>query len=377
MIKRLFLISLILMICLTSFGCWDYTSMNQMNIVLGVAIDKDAQTGEYLVTYEAVDMTKVARDEISSVLFEARGNSIFDSARNAKRMLANKLYFGNIEIIIVSHQIAEEENGLREVIDLFLRGTEARETIEVAVSQEKTAAEIFKTEPISTNFISTKLSEIITEDARTTSKTRFFQLIRISEILASDGDQLVLPAVQSVVNDEEPTVQTNGTAAFKDGRLIGYLTPDETKFYLYVVDEIEGGLLVFQTEGDITVTMEIHKNKTRTSVDLENGRFKATINPKTRVFISELSGRVNLINEAVKDRVEADAEAFLYANINAIIDKAQNKLQSDIFGFGSMVYRKDPKLWNEAKKDWDSYFQSMEIEISPEVEIVNTALRNQ
>jgi spore germination protein KC len=374
MIKKIFLAVLIIILFPALLGCWDYTGLNQMNIVLGVAVDKDILTGEYKVTYEVVDTTKAGKDEVKSVLYDTKGISIFDSARNAKQMLANKLYFGNIAVIVVSHQIAEKEKGIEEVIDLFVRGAEARETIEIAVSQESTAAEILRASPLNINFISTKLSEILQEDKKTTAKTYSIQLIRVSEILTQDGRELVLPAVMCRTNEGIPAIQTNGIAAFKKGRLIGYLTPDETKYFLYIMNEIKGGLLVFKTKEDIAVTMEIYQNSTKKSIEYQDGVFKVLIEPKTRVFIGELSGRVDMLNKAVKERVQSDAAEFVKQNITNVIQKAQNVLGSDIFGFGGMVYRKDPKLWSKVKRDWDIYFKSIEFEIKPAIEIVNTEL---
>jgi spore germination protein KC len=84
MIKRVFLTVLIILVCPAILGCWDYTGLNQINIVLGVAVDKDILTGEYKVTYEVVDTTKAGKDEVSSVLFDTKGASLFDTARNSK-----------------------------------------------------------------------------------------------------------------------------------------------------------------------------------------------------------------------------------------------------------------------------------------------------
>ncbi|OQB23351.1 MAG: Spore germination protein B3 precursor [Firmicutes bacterium ADurb.Bin182] len=372
MMRKILAVILAVSICSLSCACMDYTGLNQMNIIIGVAIDKDVLTGEYILTYETVDITAIAKKETKSALIESRGESIFDAARNAKLKLINKLYFGNIESLIVSHQIAEEENGLSKVTDLFLRGTEVRETINIIISQEKTAAEILKAKPINTSFISTEAADIISEDAETTAKSYNIQLYNAYNTTLAEGQELVIPVISCTVNNEEPAVQTNGVAVFKDERLKGYLSPDETKYFLFVMDEIKGGLLVFKTKEDVSVTMEVYRSSTKRSYTYENGRFKYTIEPKTKVFVTELSDRVNMINVAVKERVIADAEEFLSNNISAVVRKAQTVFRSDIFGFGGMINKKEPKLWRTISKDWDDYFRKIEIEVKPKIEIMNT-----
>ena len=51
------------------------------------------------------------------------------------------------------------------------------------------------------------------------------------------------------------------------------------------------------------------------------------------------------------------------------IDKAQKDFQSDIFGFGDVIYRKHPKEWKKLKKNWDETFASMPIHVNADFRI--------
>lgn len=69
------------------------------------------------------------------------------------------------------------------------------------------------------------------------------------------GNALVLPDMRCVQNDEETVVEGSGVALFQGDRATGFLTPKQTKFYLFVVDKIEGGVLSFPSVmGAFTVT---------------------------------------------------------------------------------------------------------------------------
>ena len=73
-------------------GCWSYRGINEMAIVSGLAIDKNPENNNFIVTVEVVDTSKSIKNEgISGKIIQAEGLTIFDAVRNAKRRLTNKL----------------------------------------------------------------------------------------------------------------------------------------------------------------------------------------------------------------------------------------------------------------------------------------------
>ena len=51
-----------------------------------------------------------------------------------------------------------------------------------------------------------------------------------------------------------------------------------------------------------------------------------------------------------------------------------SEYDSDIFGFGESIYRTDLALWKKLKGNWDETFQTLDVEIEPEVHILDTSL---
>ena len=71
--------------------------------------------------------------------------------------------------------------------------------------------------------------------------------------------------------------------------------------------------------------------------------------------------------------LENTSEKIVEKNILDLIQKSQTKFKTDVFGIGSMVYRKDPKLWKQVKDNWDEIFTTMEVEVHTNIEIINTS----
>jgi len=374
-IKRAACCLLALLFAFPLGGCWSYRGINQTTIISGVAIDKDALTGTYRITYEIVDLTRDIKETgVKPKIVEAEGKTLFDATRNAKKRLVNKLYFGNAQIIVVDQNIARE--GLSPVIDWFLRDAECRENINLVVSQEETAKDILTLKGIDEMLVSYEVRKIIDEDKNVTASTKSAEIYTIFNTLHAEGLSLTVPAFHGVQNYEDRTAEANGVGIFKGDRLIGFLTPAETNRYLFVIDEIRNGALTLSLEGGTgtdNTSFEVYNNRTEVSCTYTDGRAKARIRLKTEVSLDELGARLGVLDEQkVKEIAEKEARK-LEGEILGVIKKVQSEYGSDIFGFGNNLYKRNPRLWKEIRSEWDALFQSMDVEVECEILIVNTA----
>ena len=61
-------------------------------------------------------------------------------------------------------------------------------------------------------------------------------------------------------------------------------------------------------------------------------------------------------------------------DIYAAVSKGQ-KLQTDFFGFGSYLYRSNPRLWSQVEDEWqDLIFPTMAVEIDVRSQLRRTGL---
>ncbi len=355
-------------------GCWNYRGINEETLISGIAIDKDKLTGGYRLTYEIVDLTKDIREHgVQSKIVEAEGKTLLDVARNAKKRLMNKLFFGNTQVIVVSREIAED--GLFPIVDWFLRDGECRETVKVVVSQEATAKEILLSKGIDNMLVAYEINAIIDKDQSMTGSTRKIEMYTIFNTLEGEGASFVLPAVRNVINDGQPTVEANGIALFKQDKLLGFLPPSEAKCYLFATGDIHGGVLTLPSKsaGPAGTSFEIFSSRTKRSYSYEGGRVSIDIKTETQVYLDELHTRADLLDEQEIKGMEAAVEENLANEIKALIEKVQTGYDSDIFGFGNMIYKKDPKLWKELSPDWDGLFRTADVSVLCEVAIANSA----
>lgn len=366
----------LMMVCLCFLGgCWDYRGLNELAIVAGMAIDKNSDNGGYEVTFELVDLTvNVKEAGPESMLLVANGKTLFDAARNAKRRILNKLYFGHMETIIISEEIAREQN-LSGLMDWFLRSTELRETICIMVSQHETAKDILTVDGLGNKVNSFELYHAAMEDKEHTSSTSFVELYNIYNILKAEGKELTLPSVHNVDNEGIITTELNGTAVFKGERLVGLLSPEESKYFLFAMGEVRSAILTIpfgETEED-NLSLEITEHWADTTYTYQDGAVKVNIKMNTTASLHESAQPVDSLNLPQLKSIEYTADQKLIQGVKAVINRVQDEYASDIFGFGSMISQQNPEQWRKLKDQWDTLFPTIEVEVESKMQIVNTA----
>ncbi len=374
MAKRLLLAALILSALLLS-GCWNYRGLNEIVIVVGVSVDKDPGSAMFKVCFETVDETAdVKSSGLKAKLIESEGTTLFDAVRNAKKRLSNKLYFGNTQVVVLSQDVALTE-GITNVIGWFLRDAECRETVYAVISQEKTAENLLAISGADQAISSLTIRSVINEDASITASTVTPQLYQVFSILKSQGKALALPVFHSVINNGKPTPEANGIAVFQGDKLVGFLTPEESKYFLFATDGVEGGILPLPDVPGVStgVSLEISKSKTKRSYAVRDGKLVFHIQVNIRAFLSEAANMIDAEDEQIIKRLEDAAGETVRQNMLEVLSRVQSRYGTDIYGFGEMIYKTDPKLWNKLRDSWDSWFSQLEVEAECKVDIINTA----
>ena len=367
--------------CLSAFfllsGCWDYRGLNEITLVSGVAVDKDPLTGRYVVSCETIDLTQSLQEKgPTGKVIASEGSTIFEAVRNAKKRLANKLYFGNAQVLVLSEQVVRENN-LGDVIDWFLRDAECRETVHVMISQEKRASDLFRVSGTDQTVAAFELNNIVSKDPEFTSTTLPLEIYKVYNTIQCPGISSILPAFHVTQNEGEEVDELNGIAIFKNERLQGYLSSEDSKYFLFVTNGVKGGILPISSnnDGKNDVSLEIFENKTKPSFTYKDGKLKITLKVQTTVDLAEAETKINTSDDQTIDKLEKAGAEQLKKRMEAVIKKVQDQYNSDIFGFGKLIYKKNPKLWETLSPGWDTLFPNLEVEITPEIRIINTVLK--
>ena len=102
---RKFILIVILSFCLT--GCGNYRELNDMAIATGVSIDKIGDKYElgFLIANSPKVETTSKEGEAQTTVYTASGKTIALAASNLDYKSPKKLYFGHINVVIISEEI--------------------------------------------------------------------------------------------------------------------------------------------------------------------------------------------------------------------------------------------------------------------------------
>jgi len=356
-------------------GCWNYRSLDELNIVVGLAIDYDKETKMFLVDYEIADLVGADKQfPIQSRIVRSEGKTIFDAARNAKRKEEDRLYFGSANTVVVSHQLAKEM-GLRPVLDWILRDAECRETVNVVISQEETAANLLETTEGYKGIISVAINQIVREDKKVTASGINRKAFEIYSSIHSKKKSAVVSVMHKKMCVSRKIPELNGVGILKGDKLIGYLPPDKTQYLLYVIEKDAGGLITLSVTDMETddIALEVFKHLVDKSISFEDDKITVKIKTKTYVGVAENLANLPMRDKEVVRKLERAAEEKMENGIRDVVSILQQNFRTDVIGFGEMIYRRNLKLWQQLEPHWDQIFPTVEVEVSSKVEIISSA----
>jgi spore germination protein KC len=131
-------------------------------------------------------------------------------------------------------------------------------------------------------------------------------------------------------------------------------------------------LLTNMDSNQNNISLEITSSKTKVTPVISNDQVTMKIDITTKVAMAEDNTGGELTKDAIED-IQKSAEKTLVDNVTTTIKKVQSGYDSDVFGFGSAVYRSDPAFWKKVEPEWDKLFASLKCEVTAKIEIENTA----
>jgi spore germination protein KC len=376
--SRKILITLILLLCLPGIsGCWNYTEVEDMSIVAGVAIDKNKPDGKILLTAETVDTQGGGQEAQSgghatSQLTTLTGNTMFDIVRKMITKADNKLFWSHAKAIIISEEFARE--GIVKVLDWYSRDTETRADVFIFISNEKNAGDVLKLSSVKKSVLSFDLGQMM-DFQRHVSTFPVVDIWDFFDNLEATGRNAIAPIVYVEGEGQERNERVNGTAIFLRDKMVGTLSGEESKYMLFASNKIQGGILAVEDEkGQPAYSLEIFSNKTKVKPMWVNGRIQIQISPETHTGLDEVMTMNGFPDFERKKTIEKLAEQQLQKNMLAVIHKVQREYHSDVFGFGGIIRNSMPKAWEKLSKDWPQEFSELEVVVKPKV-IVETSAK--
>lgn len=395
-------IVVIFFLCTSSFfltACWDRYELEERANILGMAIDiveKDSEevllpevTHEngnfpgkndeqvYKVTVQLAVPGKIklgpekggTESEKTAWVVETYGYTMKDAMAILQQQLAEKLYYGHLQIIVVNQKILKE--GVTEINDFLKREYEVRRTAWMIVSEGE-ASEVIEAAPPVEIVPSLYLSNTLDNSVKFGKIPREY-LGKFWVDLSDYGADGQLPLVKVINKDR---ILINGLAYFKGNKMVGAMTPIQTGMYLAIRERNPGGYsAAVATNDGATYLIKSLERKSNIKVEVKNGKPSAHIKVEIDGAIEEEIGADDL---SEKKLYEIEEKANSWANVAfANFLRQLQKDQSDIIAIGARIRAKYPKYWDEEVKTdekWLAIYKDMDIQIKVNFKIERSGM---
>jgi len=368
--RRFLAAALALVMILLLSGCFDRRELDTIAIVVGAGLDKGREEGNVRVTLQIANIgsseqsdPQTASNEASSfVNVTEEGPAVNYAVRNMQSKVSRLIYLAHNKVIVIGEEMAK--TGINNVLDFFVRASEARLTVNLLVAEGK-AGEILSTSAYLEQLPGTEIQELIRDQEITSTAPIITELDFIGTMIEKSVEAFA-PLIKIVEENGEKHLKISGTAVFKDSKMVGKFDEYETQGMLHVQDRFQRGVLFVRIQ-DTPATIEILDAKTQLRPEVfTDGTIMMHMKLNVTAGLGDQGEGVNLFTPENMEMVKNAVSDAIKDQIARAIEKAK-EYDADIFGFGKKLSRYSPEQWKEMAEQWDNLCRSVQYDVEVNV----------
>ncbi|AEB76959.1 spore germination protein [Clostridium botulinum BKT015925] len=376
-----------MLLCCFLTGCWDKVEIERKSFISTIAIDpgksiskqeefKKIRSNEIFneSQYKKIDVTfgfpniselgptnsGTAKEQIVTTNAFSMQDAINELASKTSRTI----YTGHSKLILLSSDIMQYPDIVREIFDFFERQADIDRMTLVLVVNGK-AQDYVKFVPTMEKNIEAYISGLM-ENGNVNSTILPVTLNDVLISLYKDGSV----AIPSIEFDKEDKTKLNvsGLALVKNYKLQGYLTPDETSSLDILRGKIKGGKETILKDGH-PIEFQIEGMKRKIGIvdasDIEKLKFKVDINLEGQLkgyYIGE-----NMFSYGKLNDIQQDFNEVIERKCEKVARIIQEQHTMDLIGLKDYVKKFYPDVYKKVKDNWEKVYKNCNVDVSVNV----------
>ena len=168
-------------------------------------------------------------------------------------------------------------------------------------------------------------------------------------------------------------IKNQGLAIFKDDKLIGEISREETLCYMLVSGKLKDAVINVPSpfEDADYVSLNISSVHSKNKVEIKNGMPFITCNISLSARVLSSTKTSNYLSKENSLALEYATNSYLNANITDFLYKTSKELKSDFIGFGRNAVRSFKTMDDWKNYDWLNKYQNSEFNVN-----VNTTVKS-
>lgn len=382
--------------CLILSGCWDRKEVERNGYVIGLGLDKAENSKKIEVTY------LIANPEVGSLQGGGGSNeppeeiitltaSDFITVRNsANAIIARQITYDLLKVIVVSEELAKDKEFIRKIYDVT-KDREIRRDAKLIVTKEK-ASTFFKNNDPKLETRPHKYFDLMITRGMETGITPNGELHRFFKITEGDADLFLaiyattkkekskenanedefLPG-QIDVKGKTNSTQVIGSAIFKEGKMIGTLTGEETRIAMLLdeTSDISDLLSTYPDPFDDQYRMAIRiikKQANEVNFNLKGQKPKINITlPLTVEVLSDPSMVNYATNGKRREQLKRHLEKSLEKKMEEFVKKTQKKFKGNPFNWSLDARREFSTIPEYQNYNWMKKYPLADVNVEVKI----------
>lgn len=376
---RLYLCIILAVLTVGLMGCYSQVELNDMMVATGIGVDTHEEGVE--VTLQVLNPSEVAgtsgktsRPGVST--YTTTGETFFQALRRLTAIAPRKIFLGHIRIVIFGEDLSKQ--GIRYPLDFLMRDHEMRSDFSLLIAKGVTANEVLETLSPIEQIPANKIMNSLMSSEEFYGNSREIEIETFFKSYLSEGIEPIMTGVELVGDVEEgkkitsiektepdTIIKINDMAIFKDDQLKGWLTEEESLGLSYLMNEIKNSIQVVKLEESI-YSLEILKAETKITVKKPPHHFLVT----TKIKASLGEGPTAMIQT---ETTLSDLKKKLEQRVETLMIQCNTRLMkegTDSVGYGQVLYREAPRVFELEKENWEVIFQSLEMTYDVSVDLL-------
>ncbi|MBH0170395.1 Ger(x)C family spore germination protein [Fictibacillus sp. 18YEL24] len=374
-------------------GCWDQNELDELSIVMGIGINLDKK-GDLIVTYQVVNPTEVAPGITGAgggkqpvfTVYETTGRNLMEATRKASKQTSRRLFFAHARMLVFSEKIAKDS--IYQAVDMISRDPEVRSTIQVVVARDTTPSKLLRTFTAIDKVTSDEVATILKISEKNWGENMQQDINEVLQSIIDEGGEPIINGIkitgdkklamtaQNYEVGDPARVQLSGMGVFRDGKLQGWLDGPEARGVLWIKGKlVSSAITVPCMNKDNGYSIEIVRSNTELSADTKRNIPTITLDVFPEANIAEANCAVNLENPSEIVNIESRLNLVIEKEIQETITASQG-FNSDVLGFGELLYRENPRKWrNDYKENYKEIFPELKVEVNVDSRIRRSGIR--
>ncbi|QTL99241.1 Ger(x)C family spore germination protein [Iocasia frigidifontis] len=378
--KKLAILIILPVIFLT--GCWSSHEVNTLAINICIGIDKTEKG--YFISEQILNPKAIAAEQAINespvYIYTSEGRDISEVIQRLTKQSARKIYNAHLRMVVFGEDVAKD--GIQDILDYFMRSSQYRTDFYFVIAKNATANEVLSILTPIESIPGIKIYDSLISASENWAPTKSVRIIELVNTIIADGINPVLTGIEitpgKTISDSTEVLKESvgikrlvyyGLGVFKDDRLVGWLDEVGSKGYNYITGNINKTIGHVKYGDNVKITGEVINAKSNVKASLVNGKPVIEVKIKVKQNVEAVEGDFDVSKEENIAIFNKLAEKKIKSHCEKAIKKAKYDFESDIFGFGEVIHRQYPKVWDKIKDNWNNEFVNLPVKVTVNVKI--------